>query len=147
MSRLILVSVGKVGGVEAFAPMDLEDVKAIGDAKTLVCEVKGDRSKRTALQNRAIHKFCDLLATALNDAGWDMKKTLSKQADIPWHQMTVKQFLWRPIQVAMLNKSSTAGLEVDEVAKVYETLNRHTASKLGVSVIFPSKNQTIEDSK
>lgn len=137
--RVIFVYIGELNGVKAYAPLDKEDEKAIGDKNTIVADVKGERSKRTTLQNRALHKFCSMLSEALNAAGWDMKRTLTKQAEIPWSAETVKDFLWRPIQVAMLDKESTTKLETAEVSQVYETLNRHTSSKLGVSVEFPNR--------
>lgn len=139
MPRLIMTYVGKHNGVDCYSPLDAEDVKAINGQNTIVCDVKGNRSKRTTLQNRALHMFFTMLGDALNAAGWDMKRTLTKQVEIPWMPGTVKEFLWRPIQSAMLDKDSTTELETNEVSMVYETLNRHTASKLGVSVSFPDK--------
>jgi len=35
-----------------------------------------DKQQRTLLQNKALHKYCELLATALNDAGFDMRIVL-----------------------------------------------------------------------
>jgi hypothetical protein len=119
--------------------MDSDDVKAIGDKTTIVADMKSDKSHRTTLQNRALHKFCALLSDALNAAGWDMKRTLSKQAEIPWNPDTAKHWLWRPIQKAMFDKESTASLDTNEVSQVYEVLNRHTSAKFGVSVEFPSR--------
>lgn len=132
--------VGKLDGMDVYAPMDAEDEKAINGHKTIVCETKAERCARTTLQNRAIHKYFSILADALNSAGWDMKRTLSKQAEIPWSETTVKEHLWKPLQLAMLQKESTAKLETHEVSQVYETLNRHTSSKLGLSVNFPERH-------
>lgn len=148
VARVILVYVGEVNGVKAYSPLDSEDVKAIGDKQTVVCDVKGDKSRRTTLQNRALHKFCSLLSEALNSSGWDMKRTLSKQAEIPWNADTAKQWLWKPIQKAMFNKESTTELDTNEVSQVYEVLNRHTSSKFGVSIPFPDRfNQMYEQLK
>lgn len=140
MARLVLVYLGKLNGVDAYGPMDAEDQKAISGYKTIVCETKGERCTRTTQQNRAMHKYFSVLADALNTAGWDMKKTLTKQADIPWNATTVKEYLWWPLQKAMFQKDSTAKLETQEVSQVYETLNRHTSGKLGVSVPFPERH-------
>jgi hypothetical protein len=140
VSRIVLQHVGKVNGIDAFAPMAEEDVKAIGDRKVLVADLKGAQATRTSLQNRALHKFLTMLSEALNDAGWDLKKTLErKPADIPWSLTTAKELLWHPIQEAMFDTRSTAKLNSDEVSKVYDVLNRHTSEKLGVSVEFPDK--------
>lgn len=81
--------------------------------------------RRTLQQNRAIHKFFELLADDLNSAGLDMKRTLKPQADIPWTPITVKEYLWKPIQDAMLHKESTTELTTKEISQVYEVLIRH----------------------
>lgn len=95
--------------------------------------------RRTDQQRKAIEVFCRELGNALNDAGYETKAVMAvKQVDVPWTQSTVKDLLWRPIQVAMLQKSSTTELDTPEVSKVYEVLNRHIASNFGVSVPFPS---------
>lgn len=94
--------------------------------------------KRTTIQNNAIHVYFRLLAEELNNAGWDMKKTLKESIDIPWSEDRVKEFLWKPIQDAQLGKKSTTELTTSEVDKIYETLNRHLGEKLGVYVRFPS---------
>lgn len=140
MSRIVMQYVGKVQGIDAYSPMDQDDIKAIGGRKVIVADIKGSKATRTTLQNRALHKFLTMLADALNAAGWDMKRTLTKQAEIPWNGNTAKEWLWRPIQKAMFSKDSTASLETNEVSQVYDTLNRHTSAKLGVSVPFPDKH-------
>ena len=96
---------------------------------------------RTDPQNKAIHKFCELLADALDAAGLDMKKTLKPDVDIPWSKETVKDFLWRPIQQALFQKESTTELETHEVSEVYQVLNRHLSEKFGVSVPFPTHEE------
>lgn len=99
---------------------------------------------RTAQQNRALHLYFTHLAEALNDAGLDMRKVLKPEVEIPWSTMSVKEFLWRPIQEAQLGKSSTTELTTDEIDKVYDTVNRHLA-KHGVHVSFPSVEELMSE--
>lgn len=97
---------------------------------------------RTIQQNKALHKYCTMLAEALNDAGYEMKAVLAvKQVDVPWDGPKVKEVLWRPIQEAMTGKHSTTELDRMEPSQVYEVLNRHIASNFGVSVPFPSEDE------
>jgi len=70
--------------------------------------------KRTLKQNKSLHKYCELLADALNDAGLDMKKVLRPTIDIPWTKTSVKEHLWKPIQEAMLSKESTTEMQTNE---------------------------------
>ena len=142
MSRVILVHVGMVNGVRAYAACDAEDEKAIGDKETIVCDIKSNKTARTELQNRSIHKYFEILCNALNDAGWDMvatMKKLSKNVKIPWSPHAIKERLWRVVQIDTYGKESSTKLNTDEISVVYEALNQVTSSKLGVSVPFPDK--------
>lgn len=103
--------------------------------------------QRTPPQNRSLHKFCDLLAQALNEAGLDMKAVLKPTIDIPWSKQAVKEHLWRPIQTAMLSKESTARLDTKECSEVYEVLSRHLGDKLGIHVPWPSLDEQSKESQ
>ena len=95
-------------------------------------------SKRTLTQNNAIHKYFELLANDLNDAGLSMQKVLKPNVDIDWTPEMIKTYLWKPIQEAMFQKKSTTELTTKEVGQVYETLNRHLGSKIEIHTPFPT---------
>lgn len=95
--------------------------------------------QRTLTQNAALHKYCEMLADALNNAGYDMKRTIKQDVDIPWNQATAKQFLWRPIQKAVTGLESTTKPETSQYSAIYEVLNRHISQKFGISVEWPTK--------
>jgi|TARA_R110000765_G_C18622158_1_gene571808 hypothetical protein len=97
--------------------------------------------KRSQAQNNALHLWLSHLAGVLNDSGLDMKKVLKPDVDIPWSQKTAKEYLWRPVQEAVLGKESTTEPTTSEMGEVYETLNRHLAAKFGVSVPWPTKEE------
>lgn len=102
--------------------------------------MRSEEEQRTLLQNKAMHLYFEMLANALNDAGFDIKKVLEmKTVDVPWTKTSVKEVLWRPVMEAMLNKSSTTDQSTIELSQVYEVLNRHTAEKLGVNVPWPDR--------
>lgn len=102
-------------------------------------EVKKTSSKkaRTILQNSALHLYCKMLADDLNDAGFDMRRTLKPEAEMPWNMQNVKDYLWRPIQIALIEKESTAKLTTKEVGEIYQTLSRHLSQKFGVTTGWP----------
>ena len=110
------------------------------DGKEVDIAIEAVSKKRTMQQNSAIHLFCEMLAQELNDAGLDMREVIKPGVDIDWSMESVKEYLWRPIQKALLKKESTTQLTTDEVSRVYETLTRHLGSKFGVFVEFPSEN-------
>ena len=98
------------------------------------------QEQRTLQQNKALHVYFELVAKALNDAGYDIQKTIEKSPiDIAWSRESVKELLWRPIQKTIHGKQSTTELDKHkEIDIVWENLNRFLAS-LGVeSVNFPS---------
>ena len=86
-----------------------------------------------------MHLWFQFVASTLNEAGLDMKKVLKPEVDIPWTKKAVKEYLWRPIQKAMLLKESTTELTTKDLDKVVEVLNRHLGQKLKVDTPpFPS---------
>ena len=97
---------------------------------------------RTLSQNKAIHLYCKLLAKKFNASGLDMKTVLKPSVEIPWSQDTVKDQLFKVVMNAMFPEiESTKDLNTSQVSEVYETLNRHTATKLGVSLAFPNREE------
>lgn len=100
--------------------------------------------QRTDQQRKSIEVYCRELATALNDSGLDQRAVLAEMregVEIPWGQESVKDTLWRRIQVAIIGKESTTKLSTDEVSRVYDVLNRWTGQTFGVSVPFPEKKE------
>lgn len=110
------------------------------DGEEIIMDIKKAEGTRTIAQNSALHLYFSQLANALNDAGYDMKKTLKQQIDIPWTMETVKNHLWRPIQKAYLQKESTTRLNKMEIDKVYDILNKVIGEKTGVYIEFPNIN-------
>lgn len=92
-------------------------------------KVKG---RRTLSQNAALHVWCQLLADTLNDGGFDMMAVLRHDAEIPWTGTAVKEYLWRPIQKALTDKTSTTEISTVDPTQIHETLCRHLGAKLGV---------------
>ena len=101
------------------------------------------KEKRTLKQNNALHLYFSNLAEELNDAGFDMKKTI--RVDIPWTPYTVKEYLWRPLQEAYLLKRSTTELDKQkDIDAVYDILNRAIGERTGVFVPFPNIEDCID---
>lgn len=94
--------------------------------------------KRTNQQNKALHVLFQLLSNTLNEAGLDMRATLKPDINIPWSGPSVKEFLWRPVQTAQLQKKSTTELTTVEIDQVFDTINRHLGERFGLHIHFPS---------
>lgn len=109
----------------------------------LTVTIEKETNRRTKKQNNALHLYFQLLADALNDAGWDMRKLLKTDIDIPWTDEAVKDFIWKSIQSTMFKKGHTRDLNTDEVSKVYDVVDRFVGEKTGVHVPFPSIEDVI----
>jgi len=99
--------------------------------------------QRTKKQNKALHLYFEHLASELNDAGLDMRKTLKPSVEIPWSAKTVKEYIWRPIMQAQLVKRSTTEMESQDIDLVFNTITRHLANRFGLVVEFPSMETLI----
>ena len=96
---------------------------------------------RSKPQNSALHLYCTNLGLAFNDAGYDMTKVLTHHASIPWDRkgFNVKEKIWRPVQDALCQELSTAKVSTKDYPKIYETVNRFTAEKMGISIDWPMR--------
>lgn len=104
--------------------------------------------QRSSQQNKALHVYFNLIAKELNDAGLDMRVVLKPHVAIPWTTISVKKFLWKPIQDGLFDKDSTTELTTVEPTLVYETLNRFLGEKFHIHVPFPSyEDQMMRDFK
>lgn len=110
--------------------------------KYLEVEFRRKAKQRTLTQNRALHLFCQWLADTLNDAGLDMRKTLRDDVEVPWTQASVKEYLWRPIQLAMTDKQSTTEITTVEPTDIHAVLSRHLGQRLGIQCPeWPKRDQ------
>lgn len=97
--------------------------------------------KRTDSQNKAIHLWLELVAEELDRHGHTVQDIVEKirRAEIRPNKTVLKEVLWRPYQIAALQKESTTELTKHEVDKVYEGLNKFLADNFdGMHVPFPS---------
>jgi hypothetical protein len=92
---------------------------------------------RTAQQNKALHKYCELVAEALDEAGYDMKEII--KIPIRPNKENVKESMFKPIMSAIFpDKESTTELSSVEVTEVYEHMNRALGERFGIHVDWPS---------
>ena len=145
--RVIFIRVGGTDELPHYAPLDADDVKACNGQNTIVADVKGERAKRTTLQNRAMQKYWRIICKLLNDSGWTKKKYYEvKEVDIDWTPDSVGDDIWRGIQEAMYGHRSTSKLEPYQVTEVHKTMDRHLSNTCGgeVSAEFPNERDYIE---
>ena len=101
--------------------------------------------QRSNLQNAALHVYCTQVAEMLNDAGYDFRRSLRQDLEIPWNKDLVKEYLWGAVQLAMTGKKSTTKPTSKEYVQIYDVLNRHVGEKFGISAPWPVKKEKHDD--
>lgn len=99
---------------------------------------------RTPTQNNALHLYFELVAEELNNAGYDIQKTITHQLEIPWSKESVKELIWRQAQKTYLGKQSTTELSTKDIDAIYDIVNRYL-SQFGITVPFPSNEEAEEE--
>lgn len=108
------------------------------------CEAcsKLNEKLRTDQQNRAMHKFFEVLAEDMNEHGIDLRNVLVEMqfADISATKSNVKDLVWRPFQKALLNKKSTTELSKQkDIDLIWDNLNSFFIDKFKYQIPqFPS---------
>ena len=102
--------------------------------------------KRTLTQNRGLYKYFELIAHELQNQGHTMNDVVEKYSAIEIYPTThsVKEVLWKPIMTALLGKSSTTELTTKEINQVYDAVSMFLAKQFGISLPFPSQENTEE---
>lgn len=124
------------GQLIPYSEADKKSLDTLSDGAVYEVDIK-NMDIRTLQQNRALHKYFAILASVLNSSGQEITKVI--KVDTTWSETSVKELLWRPVMMQQLNKRSTAKLTKEEVAQVYDTLNRALSLRCGVSVEFPNR--------
>ena len=97
---------------------------------------------RTPTQNNCIHKYCDMLAKDLNDAGYERVITspvLSQPLTVPWCKENVKSDIWHTVQLAYCKVTSSADLTTTQCSQIYEIIARRMAEAFGVTTAWPTR--------
>ena len=91
---------------------------------------------RTLTQNNCLHQWCAQLANILNDAGYErtMESPLLKSpVSLPWDKIAVKDFLWRPVQLALCGEESTKYPSKIDYPAIYDVIVRHLGEHFGIT--------------
>ncbi len=106
--------------------------------------VEEPKKQRTDPQNRALHKWLQLVAAELDREGHTLQDVVKaiQHAEIRPNTENLKEVMWKPYQLAAFNKESTTQLETNEVDKVYEGLNKFLGEHFHLHIPFPKRDLT-----
>lgn len=95
--------------------------------------------KRSSQENKALHVLFQNIAYELNRLGLEFTFRGIKGMEIQttYSPEIVKQFLWKPLQDALLKKESTTQLTHNDISLIFEILGKWFAEN-GVEINFPS---------
>lgn len=112
--------------------------KYIEDGKKIELKVLSNR--RTSKQNRALHKFYVIVTDVLNELGQEFRYSGLKGVELStrYTPTIVKEFFWRPIQIALFDIESTRDLDTIKINEIADVMIKYFAEK-GVHVDFPRK--------
>lgn len=91
--------------------------------------------QRTSLQNKALHKDCNLIAEKLNDSGYSIQEVVKiLLLDIPFTTYWVKENLWKRIMKKMFGIASTTELKKSDrsIEEIHKVLMRELGEKLHI---------------
>ena len=114
--------------------------KAIEYCKTAELPIEIKKQTRSGQQNRALHLFFRFVSESLNDIGLTFNYTGIKGMTLEtrYTEQIVKDFIRRPIQIAMFDKQSTTEITTHEINEIIDVITKFFADR-GVEVNFPSE--------
>ena len=124
------------GTLSPYSYEDIEIIENLAEGATYQVEIKM-MDIRSIKQNSALHKWCDLISTHLNDSGLYINTVL--KAETVWSMEKVKENIFKPVVASLYDKKSTTKLNKDEFEKIIDTITLAFANKGIVVPSFPNK--------
>ena len=94
---------------------------------------------RTYRQNRTIHLLFRQMATALNEAGFEISHPFKPDLEIPWSEHSVKELLYRPIITSYFKVDRSSLLDTAQLSESMDILVDAVNRNTGVLVNIPSQ--------
>ena len=95
--------------------------------------------KRSSQENRALHVLFQNIAYELNRLGlvFTFRGIKGMEIATTYTPDIVKNFLWKPLQDALVKKESTTQLTHNDIGLIFEILGKWFAEN-GIEISFPS---------
>src|ERR1039458_6071138 len=89
-------------------------------------QIKRTTYIRTDAQNNSIHKYFEMVSTALSEKGLTFDLNMGKKVvKLEWTPNLVKEAMWKPIMKALCGKTSTTQMDkVEDINKIYDHINK-----------------------
>lgn len=95
---------------------------------------------RSAQQNKALHKYFKFVSDALNELGLEFhyQGLIVENLSSRYTPNIVKEFIWRPIQIALFDIESTTKINTKQINEIVDVITKFFGDK-GVLIEFPRK--------
>ena len=113
--------------------------KTIEQLGLKVHDCKPIKDIRTLSQNRAMHKWFEMIASECKNKGVTMDMIVRKPAELPVTESLLKD-LFRFIGKKMFGKDSTAKFEKNELNEIIPVFDRMITERTDINIPFPSEN-------
>jgi hypothetical protein len=97
---------------------------------------------RTYRQNNALHLLFRNMASALNDAGFEISHPFKPDLEIPWSEHSVKDLLYRPIITSYFKVERSSLLNTEQLSESMDILVDAVNRNTGVNCPIPSQEFT-----
>ena len=110
-----------------------------------VCDLVQKKKTRSLLQNAALHKYFEMISQQLNEMGITFvhRGLVKDEIESPYTAKIVKDFVWRPIQMALFDIESTKDINTSQINTIIDVLSKWFAER-GVMLSFPSIHSLID---
>ena len=102
-------------------------------------ELKKLSNSRTSKQNRALHLYFKFVSDELNNLGLEFHYQGLRIDNLSsrYTENIVKEFIWRPIQIALFDVESTTKINTIQMNEIIDVIKKHFSEK-GIYLAFPS---------
>lgn len=96
--------------------------------------------QRTKRQNKAMHKWFNLVSEALMRDGYTVEQVFSGEIELMPTPEVMKE-VWRQVMYKQTGKTSTKDMNTKDLDMIYDVLNKKMGEKAGVHVAWPSEEE------
>ena len=108
-------------------------------------EAKRIMDTRTSRQNASLHLYFTFISEELNEMGIQYQYTgiSGNTFELRYTTDLVKEFIWRPIQIALFKIESTTKINTLQINEIIDVITKFFGDK-GIVMEFPSIETLIE---
>lgn len=109
---------------------------------------KTEKQKRTEKQNNSLHLFFKIISDQLNEMGLEFNYdgVTGKKLSTRYTPEVVKNYFWRPIQMALFDIESTKHINTKQIDDIIDVIAKFFGDK-GVIMEFPSIQMLMNKNK